>query len=62
MPMSNAPSHTDESPGSSTEPPETPLDSERYAHLSLDNGEVVIYDREDPEMWVQSDVVVELGA
>lgn len=62
MSMSNAPSDTDESPGPSIKPPETPLDSERYAHLSLDNGEVVIYDREDPDMWVQSDFVVELGA
>jgi hypothetical protein len=62
MLMSNVPSDTDESPRKSTEPPETPLDSERYAHLSLDNGEVVIYDRKDPEMWVQSDLVVDLGA
>jgi hypothetical protein len=62
MLMSNAPSDTDESPGSSTEPPETPLDSQRYGHLSLDNGEVVIYDRNDPEMWVQSDFVVKVGA
>lgn len=62
MLMSSAHSDTDESPGSSIEPPETPLDSKRYAHLSLDNGEVVIYDREDPDMWVQSDFVVELGA
>ncbi len=62
MLMSNAPSDTDGSPRSSTDPPETPLDSERYAHLALDTGEVVIYDREDPDMWVQSDFVVELGA
>ncbi len=59
MLMSNTSSGTDELPGPSTEPPETPLDSERYAHLSLDNGDVVIYDREDPDMWVQSDHVVE---
>ena len=62
MLMSNTSFDTDELPGPSTEPPETPLDSERYAHLSLDNGEVVIYDREDPEMWLQSDHVVELNA
>lgn len=62
MPMSSAHSDTDEPPGSSIEPPETALDSKRYAHLSLDNGEVVIYDREDPDMWVQSDFFVELGA
>ena len=62
MLMSNTPFGTDELPGSSTELPETALDSERYAHLSLDNGDVVIYDREDPDMWVQSDHVVELDA
>lgn len=62
MSMSNAPSGTDEPARGSMEPPETPLDTERYAHLSLDNGEVVIYDREDPDMWLQSDVTVELGA
>jgi len=62
MSMSNAPSDTDEPPRQSMEPPETPLDTERYAHLSLDNGAVVIYDREDPDMWLQSDVTVELGA
>jgi len=60
--MSDAPTPTGEPSGRPTDPPETPLDSERYAHLALDNGEVVIYDREDPDMWVQSDVVVELGA
>ena len=43
------------------DPPESPLDSDRYAHLSLDD-EVVIYDREQPDMWLQSDFVVEIGA
>lgn len=62
MLMSNAPADADEPARQSAEPPETPLDTERYAHLSLDNGEIVIYDREDPEMWLQSDVVVEIGA
>lgn len=62
MLMSNVPADTDEPTRQSTDPPETALDSERYAHLSLDNGEVVIYDREDPEMWLQSDVVVEIGS
>jgi hypothetical protein len=57
--MSSTSSDADESP---VEPPETPLESGRYGHLSLDNGELVIYDREDPEMWVQSDHVVEVGA
>lgn len=62
MRMSNTPSETDELPASTTEPPESALDSERYAHLDLDNGEVVIYDREEPDTWLQSDFVVELGA
>ena len=62
MLMSNAPSGADETLGASTNPPETPLDSERYGHLSLDNGEVVIYDREDSDTWVQSDLVVDVDA
>jgi hypothetical protein len=37
------------------------LDSDRYAHLSLDDGAVVIYDREEPDTWVQSDYHVEVG-
>ena len=48
---------TDESP----ESPESPLDSDRYAHLSLDDAVVVIYDREEPETWLQSDFAVEIG-
>ena len=43
-------------------PPESPLDSDRYAHLSLDDDAVVIYDREQPDTWLQSDFVVEIGA
>ena len=49
---------TDESSG----PPESPLDSDRYAHLSLDDDAVVIYDREKPETWLQSDFAVKIGA
>lgn len=45
---------------STNEPPESPLDTDRYGHLSLDDA-VVIYDREDPDTWVQSDFVVEIG-
>jgi hypothetical protein len=60
--MSDTPSGPDELPEPTSEPPETPLDSDRYAHLSLDNGEIVIYDREDPETWLQSDFAVENGA
>ena len=41
--------------------PESALDSDRYAHLSLDGGEVVIYDRNEPETWLQSDYHVEVG-
>ena len=54
-------SNTRENADPSERPPESPLDSERYAHLSLDD-EVVIYDREQPDMWLQSDFVVEIGA
>ena len=46
---------------STDEPPESPLDSDRYAHLSLDDDAVVIYDREEPETWLQSDFAVEIG-
>ncbi|WP_254839898.1 DUF7331 family protein [Natronomonas marina] len=41
--------------------PKSPLDTDRYAHLSLDDDAVVIYDREEPDTWVQSDFVVEIG-
>ena len=53
---------TQENADPSERPPESPLDSKRYAHLSLDNDEVVIYDREQPDTWLQSDFVVEIGA
>ena len=46
---------------SDPDPPSSALDSERYAHLSLDGGGVVIYDRRDPETWLQSDFAVEVG-
>ena len=48
--------------GPTDESPESPLDSDRYAHLSLDDDAVVIYDREEPETWLQSDFAVEIGA
>lgn len=62
MRMSNAPTDTDDGADSRIDPPTTPLDDGQYGHLSLDNGEVVIYDREEPEMWLQSDFAVDLGA
>jgi hypothetical protein len=55
-------SDTRENAESSDRPPESPLDSDRYAHLSLDDDAVVIYDREQPDTWLQSDFVVEIGA
>ena len=55
-------SSTERDVESTSEPPESPLDSDRYAHLSLDDDAVVIYDREDPDTWVQSDYFVEIGA
>lgn len=75
--MSDLPSETDEQgPGApegpaeqsadqsaepTPEPPTSALDTDRYAHLSLGSGQVVIYDRDDPETWVQSDTFVEVG-
>lgn len=59
--MNDAPSGQNEPPEPSSEPPASVLDSERYAHLSLGDGAVVIYDREEPETWLQSDLVVDVG-
>lgn len=61
MRMTDTPSPTDELPESKAEHPESPLDSDRYSHLTLEDGAIVIYDRESPETWVQSDVAVEVG-
>lgn len=66
MLMSDAPSDVDEPVVADTDAaeadlPESALDSDRYAHLSLDDGAVVIYDREEPDTWLQSDFVVEVG-
>jgi hypothetical protein len=60
--MSDTPSDSDELPEPMSEPPRSARDGGRYAHLSLGDGEVVIYDREDPETWLQSDFSVEIGA
>ena len=59
--MTDTPSAADDSFEGSLEPPESALDSGRYGHLSLDDGVVVIYDREDPGTWLQSDFAVEVG-
>jgi len=34
---------------------------ERYAELELQDGSVVIYDRENPTAWLQSDTTVKRG-
>ncbi|MFQ3318980.1 MAG: hypothetical protein ACI8UR_002403 [Natronomonas sp.] len=63
--MSEAPSETDELPENPTDapkPPESAIDSDRYGHLTLDSSAVVIYDREEPDTWLQSDFVVDVGA
>lgn len=44
------------------EPLACPLDTDRYAHLTLADDAVVIYDREAPETYLQSDFAVEIGA
>lgn len=35
---------------------------ERYGSIEIGGGETIIYDRETPEAWVQSDVVLHLSA
>ena len=59
--MSDVPSPADEPTDPTPDRPESVLDSDRYAHLSLVDGAVVIYDREEPDTWVQSDYHVEVG-
>lgn len=34
---------------------------ERYAALETGDGDVVVYDREQPSAWLQSDYTVELA-
>lgn len=41
-------------------PPERPSD-DRYASLELGGGETVIYDRENPRAWLQSDGAVQVS-
>lgn len=59
--MSNTPSSTDEGIEPPADHPGAALDGDRYAHLPLEDGSVVIYDREHPDTWVQSDYVVDVG-
>jgi hypothetical protein len=35
---------------------------ERYAALETGDGDVVIYDREEPSAWLQSDYTIDLAA
>jgi len=49
--MNSHPPDTDESPEDSAD--------ERYAALDIGDGDVVIYDREEPSAWLQSDHVVD---
>ena len=48
----NANDHTDREVGSGPE---------RYATVTINDGEVVIYDRDDHRRWIQSDAAVVLG-
>lgn len=34
---------------------------ERYAAIETGDGETMIYDRDNPEAWLQSDYAVEVG-
>lgn len=44
-----------------TEPAEQPgTVADRFASLSVANGDVVVFDTEDPDRWIQSDAAVEL--
>jgi hypothetical protein len=45
-----------------TDPDTKPETDERYAALETDSGDVVIYDREEPSAWLQSDWTVELSS
>ena len=59
----NRPTHTmaetdpaDDLPATHEQPPE-----DRYATLDLAHGETVIYDRENPRAWLQSDGAVSMA-
>lgn len=59
--MNNTPTGADEPIEPPADHPGSALDGDRYAHLPLADGSVVIYDREHPDTWVQSDYVVDMG-
>ncbi|MFW6018130.1 MAG: DUF7331 family protein [Halapricum sp.] len=45
-----------------TDKPVTDTDADgRYAAIETGSGETVIYDRDNPDAWVQSDYAVEMG-
>lgn len=37
-------------------------DGPRYRDLTLNDGRVVVYDRENPDAWIDSDVALDLAA
>ena len=37
---------------------EEPADDERYGTIETGDGDTIIYDRESPDAWVQSDLLV----
>lgn len=59
--MSNTPSSRDEPVEPPADDPGSIPEGDRYAHLPLEDGSVVIYDRQHPDTWVQSDYVVDVG-
>jgi hypothetical protein len=59
---SDSGSDSDPDSDSPFQPSPSALESGRYASLQLDNGEYVIYDRDDDEAWLQSDLAVEVAA
>lgn len=58
--MSSTPSRTDETADLPADR-HAPDGLDVYAHLSLGDGTAIIYDPEEPDTWLQSDYVVDLG-
>ncbi|QSG13286.1 Uncharacterized protein HSBGL_2892 [Halapricum desulfuricans] len=49
-------------PPMTTDKPMTDADADgRYAAIETGSGETVIYDRDNPDAWVQSDYAVDIG-
>lgn len=42
-------------------PPTAPIDTDRYASVTVDHEETIIYDREHEEAWIQADTARSLG-